>query len=370
MITADVSKAIFQGNGQAVHFPFSFKVWDSTQLRVEVTDSLGVTQVVTNFTAHLTEQGGTLTYMHDGEALPQGYSLAILRNMPFTQEVDLISGTRFDPQVIEEQLDRATAERQQLREAVERSVKTDVTSVQSPQMLIDTLRANAATAVEKAAEASASALHAEQSQSQSVASAQEAQLSAQASSQSADAAQAFAEQASADVSDAIAQVTAEGQKQVTLVYEEGLKQQSAIDAAVVSGAIIAFSGMFGGADSKRPIDISTGKVNENWALCDGTNGTPNLKNKFIYGGTGSNQGVTGGSTVTQGHTLTKAQMPSHFHWLDVVEPTGGTTYKWGITPMVDNGQRSSSASEGGGQSHMHNQNLPPYYTLAYIMKLT
>ncbi len=377
MITADISKAVFQGNGQAVHFPFSFKVWDSTQLRVEVTDSSGVTQSVTNFTAHLTEHGGTLTYMHDGGALPQGYSLAILRNMPFTQEVDLISGTRFDPQVIEEQLDRATAERQQLREAVERSVKTDVTSDQSPEMLINTLRANAATAVEKAAEASASALRAEQSQSESVASAQEAQVSALASSQSANVAQAFAAQAGADVSGAIAQVTAEGEKQVALVYEEGLKQQNAIDAAVVSGAIIAFSGSFGGTDFKRPIDISTGKVYENWALCDGTNGTPNLVNKFIYGGNGHNQGVAGGSTVTQGHTLSIAQMPQHSHAIMRQVGSEGDFgpylakaspyYNLALQPNIPDSVHTNGV--GSTQSHSHNQNLPPYYTLAYIMKI-
>ncbi len=122
MISTDLSKAVFEGNGIATEFPFAFKVWDETQLIVELTDLNDITTTVSNWTANLTNSGGSVTYIYEGAPLPIGYKLAILRNMPFKQEVDLISGTRFDPQVIEDALDKATAERQQLKEHVDRAV--------------------------------------------------------------------------------------------------------------------------------------------------------------------------------------------------------------------------------------------------------
>ncbi|MEZ0602933.1 hypothetical protein ACAX43_12380 [Paraburkholderia sp. IW21] len=49
----------------------------------------------------------------------------------------------------------------------------------------------------------------------------------------------------------------------------------------------------------------------NWALCDGTSGTPDLRNRFVIGaGSGYATGATGGTTT---YTLSVANMPSHNH---------------------------------------------------------
>lgn len=126
-----------------------------------------------------------------------------------------------------------------------------------------------------------------------------------------------------------------------------------------------------------------------WALCDGTNGTPDLRDRFVMGAGGNyTVGAKGGSenqTVTvHPHTLTVAQMPSHKH--------GRTFYVKGsyvTTDDVDwaalqNGQLKNRDKptvykndlldgQGGSQPHTHGasitSNLPPYYALAYIMKL-
>ena len=116
------SRALFEGNGAATQFPFSFRVWDESQLVVSLTSPQGKTSRATGWTAALTDTGGTVSYLHEGAPLPEGWKLSIVRNMPFVQEVELISGTRFDPEVIETALDQAAAERQQLLEQLSRAV--------------------------------------------------------------------------------------------------------------------------------------------------------------------------------------------------------------------------------------------------------
>lgn len=137
-----VSKAVYTGNGATTKFPFSFKVWDEDQILVSVTDTQGYVQETGEYSVTLSAGGGTVFYLHDGAPLPSGWKLAITRDMPFTQEDDYITGTRFDPEVIETALDKATAERQQLREQLQRAVILPPTSDETPEdMAQELLRA-------------------------------------------------------------------------------------------------------------------------------------------------------------------------------------------------------------------------------------
>ena len=104
-LDTSVSKAVFQGNGSAVAFPFSFRVWNAAELIVQVTGADGIARDVTaQCSIALSDDGGTVTYAPGGAPLPAGHTLVILRNMSFLQDVKLITGTRFDPAVIEEAL--------------------------------------------------------------------------------------------------------------------------------------------------------------------------------------------------------------------------------------------------------------------------
>lgn len=113
-----------------------------------------------------------------------------------------------------------------------------------------------------------------------------------------------------------------------------------------------------------------------WALCDGGNGTPDLRGRFVLGhhpgggkagqvpGTNFNQiGGTGGEQI---HTLTIAEMPSHshtFHMMGNAKPGDN----WAPSRGSNNPQGSGRTHETGG-NQPHNV-MPPYYVLAYIMKL-
>ena len=163
---------------------------------------------------------------------------------------------------------------------------------------------------------------------------------------------------------------------------------------------------------------SIASIPAGYALCDGSNGTPNLENCFIMGaGSSTNPGLTGGS-VNHTHTitipsdggehlhegrvgatsLTIEQMPAHFHGNGVVDKDT-SLYNHGsmnATPQMSrsiDGNKSDGRYEGytttvgAGEPHDHqmtvemggphghtataaeSSNLPPFYAFAIIMKL-
>lgn len=92
-----------------------------------------------------------------------------------------------------------------------------------------------------------------------------------------------------------------------------------------------------------------------WKLCDGSLGTPDLRDRFLVGsGSTYNPGDSGGS-VNHVHTFTS---DGHQHDLlegDSIEP--GIGYEPITTSDIDTGTTDSSS------------NLPPYYSLAFIQKI-
>ncbi len=136
---------------------------------------------------------------------------------------------------------------------------------------------------------------------------------------------------------------------------------------------------------------SIGNIPSGWALCDGSNGTPDLRDRFIVGAGGSyNVGSTGGANSV---ALNTNQMPphnhgagnlnadtagSHSHEYRTAEGTknaGGVTSGYLHSVLYRQTSREgahthtvsgSTASAGGGQAH---ENRPPYYALCFIMKL-
>lgn len=109
-----------------------------------------------------------------------------------------------------------------------------------------------------------------------------------------------------------------------------------------------------------------------WALCDGGNGTPNLRDRFIVGaGSSYGVGATGGEAMV---TLSVAQMPSHNHTNGIfdrlmTQRSDGANTTDGADRTVGEPDILTSATiqpAGGNQAH---ENRPPFYALAYIMKL-
>ena len=123
------------GNGSTTAFPFAFKVFAASDIKVVIANSANVETVLvlnTDYTVSLnanqeTSPGGTVTYPISGSALPAGSVLSIIGNLDYSQPLDLPSGGNFSPIALENQLDRATMQIQQLKEQVDRSAKLPVT---------------------------------------------------------------------------------------------------------------------------------------------------------------------------------------------------------------------------------------------------
>lgn len=96
-----------------------------------------------------------------------------------------------------------------------------------------------------------------------------------------------------------------------------------------------------------------------WALCDGTNGTADMRDKFIIGaGSTYAVGATGGASSV---TLTTNNLPDieGGGYVGVLGATAG-----GLEDGQD--QPNRTVVEGGGQAFSI---LPPYYALCFIKKL-
>ena len=151
--------------------------------------------------------------------------------------------------------------------------------------------------------------------------------------------------------------------------------------AVPSGVIVLWSGAANA--------IPTG-----WVLCNGSNSTPDLRDRFVIGaGNSYNVNDTGGESTK---LLGTANLPSHTHTSGSLSATGGNHVHQYIDQyvVINNGyrpwpasnndcaQRNIDTSGSGSHSHTVSGNtgdqggtmgqsfsiLPPYYALCYIMK--
>ena len=156
-------------------------------------------------------------------------------------------------------------------------------------------------------------------------------------------------------------------------------------SAAIPGTIVAFAGTFGGEGNRHPIPLGGSEPDTGWVLCDGGSdgkgGTvPDLRGRMIMGVSDTYKAGSTGGSANHSHslsgtvgetTLTEAQMPKHSHRMGSNAGTAGSN-----AYVATAGSITSTQSTGGSQPHTHSlsgaseeaSSLPPYYTLAYIMR--
>lgn len=128
---------------------------------------------------------------------------------------------------------------------------------------------------------------------------------------------------------------------------------------------------------------SIASIPSGWLLCDGTSGTPNLRDRFVVGaGTTYAVAATGGTAdaVVVSHTHTATSTDSGHTHNAITQTSGGSSPGAQYTNSFSGSVNTTSTAmiqtsnaviattvDSAGVSGT-NQNLPPYYALAYIMK--
>lgn len=173
-----------------------------------------------------------------------------------------------------------------------------------------------------------------------------------------------------------------------VVYTTANLNQAAINAlAFPVGTVLMFNG-------------SIGNIPSGFQLCDGTNGTQDMRGKFVIGAGGAYAvGATGGAAAVtsgaggahtptiQGTTLTVAQLPAHTHTISTrgsnASSQGNTqrdfprSYGEGDATVTDS---VVTNSQGSGSTHTHTADsvadhthtvatLPPYCGLFFIQRV-
>lgn len=99
---------------------------------------------------------------------------------------------------------------------------------------------------------------------------------------------------------------------------------------------------------------SIASIPSGWTLCDGTAGTPDLRNRFLVGAGDTYAVNDNGGAVNHNHGFTG---DGHDHNIGVGgNIQSGTGFDQVTTPNAATGTTDNGSS------------LPPYHSLAYIMK--
>ena len=180
--------------------------------------------------------------------------------------------------------------------------------------------------------------------------------------------------------------------------DTGAVSTQKVDASI-NNALVPINGiiMYSGLQADIPA---------NWAICDGNNGTPNLVNKFVVAAASFDVGTSEWRTSVDGtskesggaatKTLGTNELPAHTHEKGTLAVTGGDhnhTYDRSNVTTVASGGSANTRNQGvtetntgdsgdltltvsgstGNQSGTTGEAfdiLPPYYAIAYIMRVS
>ena len=147
--------------------------------------------------------------------------------------------------------------------------------------------------------------------------------------------------------------------------------------ATFHGMIMSFSGSF--SNDGYPIDSATGVVRKDWHMCDGSNGTPDLRGRFILGAsTTYPTSSTGGNEYTAHQHIIPLGFDEQKNFFTVTDAKYQPVFGSGVSEanyfnsggnVYNNISLDHGPARLGYTSSTNLPTMPPYYALSYIMKL-
>lgn len=128
----------YTGTGVSVPYAFAFKVFSAADVAVYTADTTGAeSQMIGGYTVALNSDqesspGGSVTL---ATPLPAGFRLTLVGGVALSQPADLPDGGSYRAQTVEDALDRATMQLQQVDEKVSRAILLPVNAGQTPPQL-------------------------------------------------------------------------------------------------------------------------------------------------------------------------------------------------------------------------------------------
>jgi hypothetical protein len=113
--------------------------------------------------------------------------------------------------------------------------------------------------------------------------------------------------------------------------------------APIPGIIVAFSGEI--SQGQYPINTRDGSADHSWRVCDGTAGTPDLRDRFILGASNVHAAGSGGGSTNTSESL------------------GYSLIKSSTGDGVELGENIITFNSNA-------EHYPPYYALVYLMKVS
>lgn len=183
-ISTTSTKKVYSGNAVATVFAYDFFIQAATDIEVYIADPDGLLELqmlTTDYTLSGigNPAGGNVTFVSGAPATGTN-NVLLIRDTPLTQETDYIEGDTFPAEEHEKALDKLTRICQELREQVDRAVKTAANSATDPDEIVAALLAASVAAAASAAQAAASEVAAELAQT----GAEAAQVAAEAAAAS------------------------------------------------------------------------------------------------------------------------------------------------------------------------------------------
>jgi len=135
MITDVTTRIIYQGDGQTTEFPFPFKILKKSDIKVVISDGKVERLLTSDYFVDMDEKvlvypgyapGEEPAEGERPEKLPVGYSLAIYRETPITQ--DSTYGKKWPFDEIEDSMDKAAMIEQELKDKLARSIRLKETT--------------------------------------------------------------------------------------------------------------------------------------------------------------------------------------------------------------------------------------------------